>query len=120
MREASQPCVLIGAPAALEGIFTERDVLTRCMGEGFDWMQPIGPDLMTRSPFTVSSAKSVVEAIATFRQLSYRTLPVVEDGRVLGLLRVGDILAQIAEAFPEEVLNLPPRPHQVMEKQEGG
>jgi len=41
-------------------------------------------------------------------------------GRVIGLVRLGDLLSHLAEAFPEDVLNLPPRPHQVMGKQEGG
>jgi hypothetical protein len=45
---------------------------------------------------------------------------VVEGGRVIGLVRLGDLLTHLAEAFPEDVLNLPPRPHQVMGKREGG
>jgi len=43
-----------------------------------------------------------------------------EGARVTGLIRTGDLLRHLAEEFPEDVLNLPPRPHQVMEKQEGG
>jgi CBS domain containing-hemolysin-like protein len=42
-----------------------------------------------------------------------------EDGGIVGLLRQQDLLEYIAEAFPQEILNLPPRPHQVMEEQEG-
>jgi hypothetical protein len=38
---------------------------------------------------------------------------------VAGLLRSQDVLEYVAEAFPEEVLNLPPRPHQKMEEPEG-
>jgi CBS domain-containing protein len=120
MREASASCVLVGGPAAVEGIFTERDVLTKCMGEGFDWSQPVGKSLATRSPHTISVQRSLAEALALFQRYGHRTLPVVDGDRVLGLLRVGDVLAHLAEAFPEELLNLPPRPHQVMEKPEGG
>jgi CBS domain containing-hemolysin-like protein len=56
------------------------------------------------------------------RKHHYRTLPVVHAGsdRIIGLVRIGDLLTHLAEAFPEDVLNLPPRPHQVMEKPEGG
>jgi hypothetical protein len=49
----------------------------------------------------------------------YRNLPLVEDGQVVGLLRQHDLLDYIAEAFPQEILNLPPRPHQLMEEPEG-
>jgi hypothetical protein len=45
---------------------------------------------------------------------------VVEGDRVVGVLRLGDLLRDLAEAYPEDVLNLPPRPHQVMEQPEGG
>ena len=33
-------------------------------------------------------------------------------------LRQQDLLAYVAEAFPESILNLPPRPHQLMEEQD--
>ena len=36
------------------------------------------------------------------------------------LVRPQDILKYLAESFPEELLNLPPRPHQQMKKPEGG
>lgn len=51
----------------------------------------------------------------------YRTIPLVDaHGRPDGVLRQQDILAFVAEAFPQEILNLPPRPHQVMDQAEGG
>jgi CBS-domain-containing membrane protein len=54
------------------------------------------------------------------QQHHYRTLPVVDQGSIVGIIRLGDLLTHLAEAYPEEVLNLPPRPHQVMERPEGG
>lgn len=120
MRQGSRSCVLVVDGAKLTGIFTERDILTRCMDEGFDWDQPIGQSVATKEPTTIAANRSVAEAIATLQRHGYRTLPVMERGRVSGLVRVGDILRHLAEQFPEEVLNLPPRPHQVMEKPEGG
>jgi len=54
------------------------------------------------------------------QQFHYRTLPVTRDGDVVGVARLGDLVTHLAEAYPEDVLNLPPRPNQVMEKQEGG
>jgi len=55
------------------------------------------------------------------RKQRYRTLPVVDESRrLVGLLRLQEVLHYLAEAYPEEVLNIPPRPHQVMETREGG
>jgi CBS domain-containing protein len=120
MRTASASCVLLGHPGRLEGIFTERDVLTRCMDDGFDWQQPVGGTVATQSPRTISADGTLAEALAAFQLFGHRTLPVADKGTVRGLVRLGDVLTHLAEAFPEELLNLPPRPHQVMEKQEGG
>lgn len=123
MREGSRSCVLAiqdsGQPA-LAGIFTERDVLTKCMAEGFDWDQPLSKSVLTREPQTIPVTSTVAEAIATMQRHRYRTLPVTDGEKVVGLIRLGDLLTHLAEAYPEDILNLPPRPHQVMEKQEGG
>lgn len=120
MQERTRSCVLAMQDQRIEGIFTERDVLTKCMADGFDWDQPIGGSVITRAPQTIGRDRSVAEAVAIMQQHHYRTLPVVDGDRVVGLIRLGDLLTHLAEAYPEDVLNLPPRPHQVMERPEGG
>ncbi|MCZ2109378.1 MAG: CBS domain-containing protein [Dehalococcoidia bacterium] len=120
MKEGSHSCVLAMEDDRLTGIFTERDVLTKCMEGSFDWDQPIGGSLLTARPRTIPATASVGEAVALMQQHHYRTLPVAQDGRITGLIRLGDLLTHLAEAYPEDVLNLPPRPHQVMERPEGG
>lgn len=120
MREGNRSCVIAMEDGRLAGIFTERDIVMRCMDDGFDWNQPIGGSVLTQPAQTIRSSGSVAEAIAMMQQHHYRTLPVADGDRVVGLIRVGDLLRHLAEAFPEDVLNLPPRPHQVMEKEEGG
>lgn len=120
MREGSRSCVLAREDGRLAGIFTERDVMTKCMAAGFDWDQPLGEFVLTRNPRTIGAKRTVGEAVALMQQYNYRTLPVLDGARVLGLVRIGDLLTNFAEAFPEDVLNLPPRPHQVAATQEGG
>ena len=41
------------------------------------------------------------------------------DGQLVGVVRQQDIIKYLAESFPEELLNLPPRPHQRMKEPEG-
>jgi len=120
MQKGSLSCVLAGDKDGLAGIFTERDLLVKCMDQGFDWEQPLGAGVLTPNPRVISGEQTVAEAVALMQQLNYRTMPVDVGGRVIGLVRLGDLLSHLAEAFPEDVLNLPPRPHQVMGKQEGG
>jgi len=51
----------------------------------------------------------------------YRNVPVVDDAkRLVPVVRQVDILRFLAESFPEELLNLPPRPHHQREQAEGG
>ena len=50
----------------------------------------------------------------------YRNVPVVdEDGVLVGVVRQADIIRYLAESFPEELLNLPPRPNQRIKQPEG-
>lgn len=120
MRGGSRSCVLALEGGRLAGIFTERDVLTRCMAPDFDWDQPLDRGLLTRDPVTVSGETTVGDAIALMQRHRYRTLPVLENETVAGLVRLGELLQHFAESYPEEVLNLPPRPHQVVTTREGG
>ncbi len=121
MAEGAQSCVLAVRDGELVGIFTERDVLTKCMGEGFDWSQPLAQVMAPGAPVVIQRSRPVGEAVALMRKHRYRTLPVVDESRrLVGLLRLQELLHALAEAYPEEVLNIPPRPHQVMETREGG
>lgn len=120
MQEGSRSCVLAMEGGKLRGIFTERDVLTKCMEDGFDWDQPLASSVLTGEPRTIASSRTIADAIALMQQHHYRTLPVVDGEAVVGLVRLGDLVRHLAEEYPEEVLNLPPRPHQVMERPEGG
>ena len=120
MQEGSRSCVLAVDNGKLQGIFTERDVLTKCMEDGFDWDQPLSAAVLTPDPGTIASNRTIAEAIMLMQQHHYRTLPVMANGSVVGLVRLGDLLRHLAEEYPEDVLNLPPRPRQVMERPEGG
>jgi CBS domain-containing protein len=103
----------------LTGILTERDVLTRVLGRDIDESRPVD-DFMTASPGTLHADATLIDAMRSMEQGHYRNVPLVDDGgAVVGLLRQQDLLEYVAEAFPQEILNLPPRPHQMMEEPEG-
>ena len=65
-------------------------------------------------------ANPIRDAIALMETGRFRNVPIVDgDGFVQGIVRPQDVMRYLAEAFPEEVLNLPPRPHQQMMESEG-
>jgi CBS domain-containing protein len=119
MREHGGDAILVKDGGRLAGILTERDVLTRVLGAQIDDAQAVS-ELMTKDPKTLSADASVLQAMQAMESGRYRNVPLVEpDGTVVGLLRQQDLIEFIAEAFPQEILNLPPRPHQLMDQPEG-
>jgi len=78
-------------------------------------------DYMNTEPRTLRLDQKVRDAIELMQSPRFRNVPVVDDdGHLVGVVRQVDILKFLAEAFPEELLNLPPRPHQRIERAEGG
>jgi CBS domain-containing protein len=105
----------------LVGVFTERDVVLRVLAAtpAADPQRPIA-EYMTKNPDALHLESTLGEALVLMEQKGYHGLPLVDDaGKVAGHLDARDVLEYIAEAFPQEVLNLPPRPHQQMEQPEG-
>jgi CBS-domain-containing membrane protein len=75
---------------------------------------------MNTEPRVLHFDDPIRDAIALMETGRYRNVPIVDDGGIVaGIVRPQDVLRYLAEAFPEEVLNLPPRPHQRMKESEG-
>jgi CBS domain-containing protein len=103
----------------LLGVLTERDIFGRLIETGEDLDQPV-ETMMNTQPRRLSLDSTVRDAIELMETGRYRNVPLVDDdGVVVGIIRQQDILRYFAEAFPEELLNLPPRPHQRMAEAEG-
>ena len=107
------------ASGRLAGVLTERDVFARIVGGAIDLQQPV-ESLMTTDPKTLDLDDTIRDAIVLMQTGRYRNVPLVDDDRQLvGVVRQSDIIKYLAESFPEELLNLPPRPHQRMKEPEG-
>ena len=107
------------ADGRLVGVLTERDIFARIVAASVDLTQPV-ESLMTREPRTLDLDQTIREAIELMQTGRYRNVPTVDaDGHLLGVIRQQDIIQYLAESFPEELLNLPPRPHQRMKEPEG-
>jgi CBS domain-containing protein len=77
----------------LKGLFTERDLLNRVVAKGLQPRDARLADVMTKSPITIASDASLVEGFATMFKHRFRHLPVLEQGRVVGMLSCRDIPA---------------------------
>ena len=110
---------IVDAGERLVGVLTERDVFGRLVGGDIDLSQPV-ETLMTSQPRTLDLDQTIRDAIDLMQTGRYRNVPVVDAaGRLVGVVRQSDLLKYLAESFPEELLNLPPRPHQRLRAPEG-
>ena len=88
----------------LVGVFTERDGLFRVLAEGLDARATELSAVMTRNPQTIAPESGFTTALQMMHDGRYRHLPVVEDGRVIGIVSVRDALGPELEAFVYEML----------------
>ncbi|MEE9218396.1 MAG: CBS domain-containing protein [Acidobacteriota bacterium] len=119
MRKDRAACALVCEDGRLVGIFTERDVLQKVVGEAVDGSELV-ERLMTPSPRSLSPDDTLLKAIQLMTEGGYRHVPLTDEGGLLvGLVSAHDVVDYITEHFPAEVHNLPPRLHQKPLKPEG-
>ena len=119
MQRGAVGCVVVTAGHRLVGIVTERDILTKVLGNNLPLDTPI-TDVMTRDPQVISEGYSVARVIRTMYEGGFRHMPVVDEaGKLKGIVSVKRVVEYLVEHFPEAVFNLPPKPVQGMETREG-
>jgi len=104
MKEKQQGAVLIVEEGRLVGIFTERDALFRVVAEGRDANTTRLAEVMTRNPKAIHPNKPFPDALQIMREGGFRHVPVVEDGRPVGMISARDALGPELEDFIYELL----------------
>ncbi|MSU47044.1 MAG: CBS domain-containing protein [Lacunisphaera sp.] len=98
--------VLVMNGEKLAGIFTERDVLTRVVAENLDPRTTPITKVMSGSVLTVGPEMTVQQAMDIFTEKRCRHLPVIQGGRLLGLISIGDVSRWVANAHRAEAESL--------------
>ena len=75
----------------LRGILTDRDIVMRCIAAEEDPERTSAGDIMTRDVATVTPEDDVRSAARLMAVKLVRRLPVVEDGKLVGMLSLGDV-----------------------------
>lgn len=120
MQQARRGAVLVCEDNTLRGLFTERDLVDRVLGEDLNLDDPIDKFLVEEPP-VVHLGDHVGEALELMAARGLRHVPVCDDHmQVLGIVSVRNIIDCLAEQYPTEVINQPPRADQSMTAQEGG
>jgi CBS domain-containing protein len=120
MKQDEGGCAIIcAADGSVVGIFTERDLLTKIVGQEIDLNAPVS-NWMSPIVATLTPAATIGDAVAIMNEKGYRNVPLVKDGKLAGSISVFDIIGYLAESYPKTTMNLPPNPDQVMESTDGG
>ena len=103
--------VVIDDEGKLIGMFTIRDLIRDVYHSDHKRHGRPVSEVMTPAPTCVSEGDTLLTALQTMEKGNFRHLPTVDsEGRPTAILSVRDILAEVAQQFPKEFVNLPARP----------
>ena len=78
----------------LLGVFTERDALCRVLAKGLNPETTRVSEVMTSRPLTISADKALSHALLIMHDNGFRHMPVVDGGKLAGIVSVRDALGQ--------------------------
>ena len=104
MKQRRIGAIMVVEHGFLVGIFTERDALNRVVAEGRDAASTTLADVMTSNPRSVSPNASFNAAMEMMHDGRFRHVPVVEDGRPVGMISVRDAMGPELASFVFEIL----------------
>ena len=91
MRGSNVGSVVVTRAQAIAGIFTERD-LVRAAAAGVEASRSLVRAWMTTVPFSLPSSTTLDDALETLRSRQHRRLPVVDEGRLVGIVSLSDFV----------------------------
>lgn len=95
MAEKNIGAVVVLDGDALVGIFSERDYARKGIIQGRKAKTTPMTDVMTPKVFTVSPEMDILDCMKLFSEKRFRHLPVMDEGKVVGVLSIGDIVTSI-------------------------
>ncbi len=103
MRDRRVGAVLVtDGDARLFGIFTGRDAVARVLAEGKNPAETTLGEVMTFNPETMTPQHTAIEALRLMHDACCRHLPIVHDGKVVGIVSRGDFTGIEQDRLDEE------------------
>ena len=102
MAKKNVGAVMVVDAEQLVGIFTERDAVFRVMARGLDATATPLADVMTTAPKTVDPDKTYGFALLMMHENGFRHVPVIEEGKPIGIVSARNALDPEMEEFVSE------------------
>ena len=106
MAEVNIGAVLVQENDSILGIFTERDYLQRIALKSLSSKETAVGDVMTNPVISADPGDSIQQCMETMTTCHCRHLPVVEGGRLLGIVSIGDLVKRMLDEKQMEVEKL--------------
>ena len=114
-------CVLLENDKKISGIFTERDIVQKIVGNRHDLENEYVLDYMTITPDVLYPTDAIGFALNKMIEGGYRHIPIINDaGEPIGVISMQDIINHLGDYFYEDIKNLPPTPLRKQIQREGG
>jgi CBS domain-containing protein len=94
------------AASQLLGIVSERDIVRALARDGHSALELTAAQLMTSTLFTVTPHTSIAEAMARMSGSRIRHLPVLDNGELVGMISIGDVVKERIDEQESEVDSL--------------
>jgi CBS domain-containing protein len=94
--------LIIDGKAKLIGIFTGRDAVSRVLAEGKSPAETTLLEVMTPDPETMAPNHNAIEALRLMQDARCRHLPIVREGKVVGIVSRGDFRGLELDRLDEE------------------
>ena len=98
MADRNIGAVLVRSDEKLEGIFSERDYARKVILLGKTSRETLVSEIMTTQVICVEPGWTADQCMALMTERRIRHLPVVEQGRLIGVISIGDVVRAVVEA----------------------
>ena len=106
MRDNRVRSVLVIDSDALVGIITQGDCAIKVLLQGLDAKQTVVGSVMTRNPMTVKPDDALEACMGVMAAKGFRHLPVLDAGKVVGVISIGDVVKDIIRDLQHNVGDL--------------
>ena len=94
--------LLTGADRRIVGIISERDIVRVLVERGIEMLQSSVSEIMTRKVVSCGQNETIAEIMGRMTAGKFRHVPVVEQGRLIGIVSIGDVVKARLEELERE------------------